>query len=284
MSLTGRQICPPCHPENGESVKVVDLDPSRVNDYLVCLEEWNPEMKEAGDRKRQWFENYKNRGLRVKLALDDDGVAGGMIQYLPIEHSSADGEGLYMILCIWVHGYKEGRGNRTKRGMGRALIAAAEEDARALGAKGLAAWGISLPFWMKASWFKKYGFEAADKNGMAVLMWKPFSPDAKKPKWVPERFDVAPEPCKVNVTVFTNGWCPSQNIVYERAKRASAEVGKQYPGKVAFKEADTMEKAAILACGQCDALFIDGKQVGTGPPLSYDKIRKMIEKKAKKLK
>ena len=250
-------------------MNVVDLDPARVGEYLLCLEEWSPEMKEAGNRKRKWFERYKSDGLRVKLAVDDDGTVGGMIQYLPIEKSFVDGEGLYMIHCIWVHGYKEGRGNRRNRGMGRALIAAAEADARALGAKGIAAWGITLPFWMKASWFKKYGFEAADKNGMAVLMWKPFTPDAKKPKWIPERFDAAPEPGKVNIVAFTNGWCPAQNIVYERAKRACAEVGSRYPGKVSFREFDTMEKGAIIACGQTDAFFIDGKQVRTGPPPSY---------------
>ena len=38
-----------------------------------------------------------------------------------------------------------------KRGMGKALLAAAEEDARALGTKGMAAWGVWLPSWMKAS-------------------------------------------------------------------------------------------------------------------------------------
>jgi len=265
-------------------LKVVDLDPARIGEYLECLEEWNPEMKEAGDRKRRWFERYRSEGLRVKLALDGSGTAGGMIQYLPIEKSFAEGEGLYVIHCIWVHGYKEGRGNFRKKGMGRALVAAAEDDARALGAKGIAAWGITLPFWMKASWFKKYGFEAADKNGMMVLMWKPFSPEAKKPRWIPEKFDVAPEDGKVNVVAFTNGWCPVQNIVYERAKRACAEVGRRYPGKVSFKEFDTMEKAAILSCGQTDAVFIDGKKVGSGPPMSYEKIRKIIEKRAKKLK
>jgi GNAT superfamily N-acetyltransferase len=265
-------------------LKIIDLDPVHVPEYLVCLEDWSPDMKDAGDRKSKWFERYKSDGLRVKLALDDSGTVGGMIQYLPIEKSFVDGEGLYMVHCIWVHGHKGGRGNFMKQGMGRALITAAEDDARALGAKGIAAWGLSLPFWMKASWFKKYGFQVADKNGVAVLMWKPFSPEARKPSWIPEKFDVVPEPGKVNVVSFSNGWCPSQNIVHERAKRACAEVGAKYPGKVSFKEFDTMVKSAIVSCGQTDALFIDGKQVRTGPPPSYEKIKKMIEKKARKLK
>ncbi len=52
---------------------------------------------------------------------------------------------LYFILCIWVHGHKQGPGNLQKRGMGKALLQAAEDDARDLGAKGIAAWGLWLP-------------------------------------------------------------------------------------------------------------------------------------------
>jgi GNAT superfamily N-acetyltransferase len=65
-------------------------------------------------------------------------------------------EGLYFVYCIHVPGHKQGRGNFQGHGMGTALLCAAEEDARRLGAKGMAAWGVWLPFWMKASWFKKH--------------------------------------------------------------------------------------------------------------------------------
>ena len=108
-----------------------------------------------------------------------------MIQYGPIEHSIVDGAGLYFVYCIHVHGYKQGRGNFQRHGMGTALLAAAEEDARALGAKGMAAWGVWLPFWMKASWFKKHGYRKADRQGISVLLWKPFTDDAKPPRWLP---------------------------------------------------------------------------------------------------
>ncbi len=87
----------------------------------------------------------KEKGLRVKLALDDQGIVGGMIQYAPIENSTVEGQGLYFVYCIWVHGRKEGRGDFRKRGMGKALLQNAEENVRQLGAKGLVAWGISLP-------------------------------------------------------------------------------------------------------------------------------------------
>ena len=102
-----------------------------------------------------------------------------------------DGSGLYFIPCIWVHGHKQGRGNFQGRGMGSALLAAAEEDARALGAKGMAAWGLWLPFWMRASWFKKHGYRSVDRDGIASLVWKPFAADARPPRWLPAHGEAA---------------------------------------------------------------------------------------------
>ncbi len=211
----------------------------------------------------------KDKGLRVKLALDDEGNVGGMIQYVPIEHSLVEGKDLYFINCIWVHGHKQGRGNFQKRGMGKALLQAAEDDAKALGAKGIAAWGISLPFWMKASWFRKHGYKKTDKNGMAVLLWKPFTEDAILPKWIKQKKQPEKIPGKVTITAFCNGWCSAQNMVFERARRAAAEFGD----KVVFHEIDTFDREVFLEWGRADDLFIDDKQVRTGPPPAYEKIK-----------
>ena len=167
-----------------------------------------------------------------------------------------------------------------KRGMGKALIQAAVENAKELGAKGIAAWGLSLPFWMKAAWFKKQGFKKVDKIGMQILLWKPFTDDAVPPKWIGEKKKPEKVHGKVTVTAFLNGWCPAQNIVFERAKRASAEFGD----KVDFQEINTFERDTFLKWGISDALFINGKQIRTGPPPSYEKIKKLIGKRVIKLK
>jgi hypothetical protein len=39
----------------------------------------------------------------------------------------------------------------------------------------------------------------------------------------------------------------------------------------------------LLACSQTDAVFVDGKQIRQGPPPSYDKIRKTIAGRVKRL-
>lgn len=260
-------------------MQVVDLTDENLQLYLLCLEDWSDEMKESGNRKDIWYSMMKDKGLRVKLALDDRGEVGGMIQYIPIEHSWLEGRDLYFITCIWVHGYKEGRGNFQKKGMGKALLKSAEDDVKGLGAKGVAAWGVSMPFWMRASWFKKHGYKKVDKDSMAVLLWKPFDEDAKPPKWMKQKKKPGTTPGKVTVTSFVNGWCPSQNIVYERTKRAVAEFGD----KVVFQEFDTLNRDVLLEWGIVDGLFIDGKEIQTGPPPSYEEIKKLIQKKVRKL-
>jgi GNAT superfamily N-acetyltransferase len=260
-------------------MKIVDLEPEHEGLYCQCLEEWSDEIREAGSHKRDWYAQAKGRGLRVKLALDENGRVGGMIQYLPIEQSPAAGSGLYFILCVWVHGHKQGRGNFQKKGMGTALLAAAEADACALGAKGMAAWGVILPFWMKASWFRKHGYRKADRQGMMALLWKPFSADAQPPVWIKPKKKPEPEAGKVVVTGFLNGWCPGMSMVHERARRAAAELG----APVEFREIRTSDRDVFLEWGMSDALFIDGREVRNGPPPRYEKIRKKIEKRVKKI-
>jgi GNAT superfamily N-acetyltransferase len=260
-------------------MRIIDLTDDLVPLYCVCLEDWSDEMKEAGTRKRDWVEAMRERGLRVKLALDDAGTVGGMIQYAPIEQSFAQGRDLYFIFCIWVHGYKEGRGDFRKRGMGRALLEAAEADARALGAKGIAAWGIALPFWMKASWFRKHGYRVADRDGMRHLLLKPFTPEAEAPRWVKPRKSPSPTAGKVSVVSLVNGWCPGQNLACERARRAAAACGE----RVEFSVIDTSDRATFDEWGMADGLFVDGKAVAFGPPPKLEDLRRRIAKRVRAL-
>ncbi|MFC2084279.1 GNAT family N-acetyltransferase [Bacteroidota bacterium] len=260
-------------------MEIKNLTPEYNHTYFVCLENWSEEMKESGDHKEKWFNKMKERRLGVKIAVEEDKVCG-MIQYIPIEESFVIGKDLYLILCIWVHGYKKGIGNHQKRGIGKTLIRSAEEDVRSKNAKGMAAWGISLPFWMKASWFRKQGYQKVDKDGTAVLLWKPFGDDAIPPRWIKKTKEPEKGIGVVNVTGFINGWCPAQNLVFERAKKASSEFGE----KVKFEMVDTSDRETYLKWSISDALYIDSKRIRTGPPPSYEKIRKLIAKRVKKLK
>lgn len=258
---------------------IIDLNEKFYSIYFLCLEDWSDDIREAGNHKEIWFQKFKEKGLRVKIAVENDKVFG-MIQYLPIEYSMADGHGLYFINCIWVHGHKKGVGNCQKRGIGTKLLKAAEEDVKLLKGDGIAAWGLSLPFWMKASWFRKKGYKKVDKNGISILLWKPFTENAVPPHWIKEKRKPQLLEGKVKVTSLINGWCPAQNMICERAKRASLEFGE----KVEFQEISTSNKETLVEWGISDALFVDGKQIRTGPPPSYKKIKKIISKRVIRLK
>jgi GNAT superfamily N-acetyltransferase len=260
-------------------MKIIDLRPEFENIYFCCLEDWSDDIKEAGSHKACWYRKIKDKGLKVKLALSEDGKVCGMIQYLPAEVSIVEGNDLFFTLCIWVHGHKQGVGNQQKKGIGKALLKAAEDDVRSLGSKGLAVWGVVLPFFMRASWFKKQGYKVIDKDGMMRLLWKPFRQDASPPSFIKLKKKPGLTPGKVDVSLFMNGWCPAQNMVYERTKRAISG----YEDIIELHEYDTFNKETQRDWGISDGIYIDRKEVRTGPPSSYKKIRKIIEKRVRRI-
>jgi hypothetical protein len=261
-------------------MKIIDLTSEHEKQYFCCLEDWSDEVKEAGDHKACWYNKIKDKGLKVKLAQDENGIIGGMIQYLPVENSLFEGRDLYAVLCIWIHGHKKGIGNFQKKGMGKALLKAAEDDVKSIGAKGLVTWGVILPFFMRASWFKKQGYTVADKDGIMRLLWKPFSPEAIPPSFIKQKKKPQLIPGKVTVSLFLNGWCTAQNMTYERTKRAISD----FMDKIEINEYPTFEKDIQREWGISDAVFINRKKIWGGPPPSYKKIRRLVEKEIKMVK
>jgi hypothetical protein len=200
-----------------------------------------------------------------------------MIQYVPIEYSMFEGADLYVVLCIWVHGHKQGRGDYRKRGMGKALLKAAEDDSRQLGTNGLVTWGLVIPVFMQASWFRRQGYTVVDKNGMMRLLWKPFNDTARPPRFIRPKKHPETDPEKVVVSIFRNGWCPAMNIACEMARRASAELGDS----VQIREFDTFDRELVKEWGITDGLYIDKKEIRTGPPASFAKIRRTMAHKVR---
>lgn len=260
-------------------MEIIDVSDETTMDYFTCLEEWSDEMKDGVCRKECWYNAMRTKGLRVKLARNDSGVIAGMIQYAPVEHSWIEGENLYFVYCIWVHGHKKGRGDLRKKGIGTALLQAAEEDVRTLNSKGLVVWGLLLPFFMRSRWFKKHGYAKVDRTGLSVLLWKSFSADSSSPHWIRARKKPELIPGKVVVTALVHGWCTGIDGMIERAKQICEEIGE----KVVYQEIDTSNRAIMREWGIQDALFVNDRNIYQGPPLSHEKIRNEILKRVKKL-
>lgn len=97
------------------SFTISPLCDKNMKAWLMCMKTWDSGF--FSERKAAWYERMKERGLGVQVAHDEAGTPVGFIQYLPAHLSFvAGGEGLYLIQCIWVHGYGEGLGNRRGRG------------------------------------------------------------------------------------------------------------------------------------------------------------------------
>lgn len=256
----------------GGDVEIVDLPDRHHESYFVCLDDWSPEMVGVRDHKACWYERHRDGGLGVKLALDAQDRPLGMIQYVPIELSPAQGEDLYMILCIWVHGHRKGVGDVQGAGIGERLLAAAEDDVRRRGADGLAAWGLAVPVWMKASWFKRHGYVTADRVGPRELVWKPFTDAAEPPRWVRPRDVPAGVASTDGVVAFHNGWCPAANLVFERARRAADELG------VEFEVIDTTDRETMLRYGRTDEVLVGGRPLQRAGPPSYRTVRRRIDR------
>ena len=251
--------------------------------YCSCLEEWSPEIKEAGDLKYHWYEQMKEKGLGVLIAKNPRNEHVGMIQYLPSEYTNVQAENTYHVFCTWVHAYKgKGVGDQRNQGIGKALLKAAEADIRSRNAAGITAWGLGIPVWMKASWYRKQGYVKTDKNGMAVLMWKPLRGDAPKPVWRKPAESLS-EPGgndKIRVLSLVNGICPGSNIGHERMKK----VLKDYGDRIEYEVRDTRTAEAIGKWGIMDGLYINGKAVPLGPPPKEKKLHRILEKELKKMK
>jgi GNAT superfamily N-acetyltransferase len=261
-------------------MQIVDITEDNKQTFFLCLQDWSEELKDAVSAKETWYNHMKNKGLRVKLGQDGNGVIGGMIQYFPVEHSWVEGKDLYFISCIWVHPNKRGEGSFRKKGLGKALLQAAIDDVKALGSKGIVAWGTSLPFWMKANWYKKQGFKPVDSTGFMgdLLLWQKFTDDAIPPRWIKPKKRPGSKDTKVNVICLSNGWCTAMNLACSRAR----DVAEEFGDHVTFEEVNTAQSKTKKVYGKPDALFIDGKKISMGPPPSKDKIRKLIRKRLDK--
>jgi GNAT superfamily N-acetyltransferase len=261
-------------------MKIVDTSEKYFPTFACCFEEWSDEMVEAQKLRKEWYEYMKQRGMNAKIAIDDDGAVAGMIQYYPAEYSFVEGEEIYLIACIWVYGYKDkGIGFRQKKGMGKALLEAAEEDMKQKGAKAIAAWGLSQPFWMPSAFYKHFGYETAGSIGIQELVWKPLTKDVNPPKWRHVKKKPEKVPGKVTITAFLNGWCTAGLVGFNNFQKAAAEFGDE----VEFKIIRTIEPEVIAEWGITDAIYIDDEEINLGPPPSYEDTVKMIRERLEKL-
>jgi hypothetical protein len=181
------------------------------------------------------------------------------------------------------------------KGVGAKLLAAARDFGISriwkrleVGAPDVPRWDKTVAFYlsygdssyhifMRARWFKKHGYQKADRSGISVLLWKPFSDDASPPQWIKAKRKPELIQGKVVVTALANGWCSGIKGMIERAWQISSE----FEDKVVYREIDPNSRVVARKWDLSDGLFVNEKNIYKGPPLPYDKIKKIIGKKFK---
>jgi len=122
---------------------------------------------EAAQIRMQWLKGQLREGrISVKVAVDESGNPLGFIHLIPIEHPTSGmiGKGLMVIPCLtlsYLQVYAKKRGT----GVGRAMLEAAEQEARRKGFKGLAVHAYDGDFWfMPSGFFQRVGFRRVSEN------------------------------------------------------------------------------------------------------------------------
>ncbi|MDI6893852.1 MAG: GNAT family N-acetyltransferase [Bacillota bacterium] len=255
-------------------VTVFDLEPgtgAEVACYVgACTHVNESEEMDACARRRQaWLERMHASGVRVKVAAVD-GELAGFAYVMPIAVSPWGplGEDLAVLPCLVVQQKAKGTG------AGRALMAAAEDEARRQGLRGLATIAYYWDFWfMPASFFERLGYRMVDRRGDEAVLWKTFAePPPAAPRLLTPRYEFEPVPGRVAVDLFWNTFCQTSDIEAQRVREAAAEFGDA----VVLREFCADERDVLLCHQIPRAIFVQGREIGWGYEAPREGIREAM--------
>ncbi|MBN2564846.1 MAG: GNAT family N-acetyltransferase [Candidatus Eisenbacteria bacterium] len=251
-------------------VVVRDMKPEDEYFVSTCTHEnESDEMDACGRRRLAWLRAKESEGLRIKVALLDEERVG-FLYAMPIELSPWGplGSDLMVFPCLFV------KTDSQRRGAGRGLVEAAEDEARRRALKGVATMGYYWDdFWfMPATFFKGLGYEEVERRGDYSLLWKRLSPDAIPPRMIKRSWRYEPVTGRVAVDLFWHSFCSTCNKEAARVREVAAEFGDV----VALREYCADDREVFLRHQTPRAIFVNGKEIGWGYEAPREGIRDAI--------
>jgi len=253
------------------SIKVRDMQ--EADEYYISTCSHVNESDELDDHARgrlQWLKSHCEKGLRVKIALLDDNPSGFMY-LIPIEICPWGplGEDLMVLPCLWV--VKESR----NKGVGRALIASAEQETKHQKRKALTVFGFYNDFWfMPAPIFEKFGFSVVHRKDKTAILWKVFDESAEPPKFLERNYKFKPVRNKVVVDLFWHSFCLTSIGEAQRVREVVAEFGDA----VVLNEYCADDRDILLRYQTPRAIFLNGTEIGWDYQAPKEGIREAISK------
>lgn len=233
---------------------VIIRDMKEEDEYYVfsCSHANNAaDLNKFQKNKKSWFYERYNDGARAKVALVD-GKRRGFVNVMPIELCPVEplGTDLMSIPCLFVSYRPSGSG------IGRALIVAAEEEAKLQGKEGIVTIGNYNDFWfMPGSFFEKCGYTVVKKKGERAIMWKVFKGAPNPPVFFKENSETSLISGKIVLDLFWMTFCGAED------KDVVCEVMKEFDDEVVLREHCVDDRELLLRHQINRGLFVNGKKV-----------------------
>ncbi|MFX1417494.1 MAG: hypothetical protein ACFE9N_01095 [Promethearchaeota archaeon] len=254
-------------------MSIIIRDMTKDDEYYVgtCthVNENNIEREESCPRRISWLRSMEKHGLRVKVALLD-GIHAGFLYVMPIELNpwNIQGKDLMVFPCLVSHS------KFAKKGIGKELITAAEEETKSQDRKGIATTGFFWDFWfMPAEYFLKLGYKVAERRGYEAILWKQFDQTAEPPHFREENYNFKPIEGKVVIDLFWNRFCLTSDVEAQRVREVTSEYGKE----VILNEFSVVDQNILQQYGIERRIYVNGEIIEVGPEVEKSKLREAID-------
>jgi GNAT superfamily N-acetyltransferase len=217
-----------------------------------------------------WFSENYSKGFRAKVVtIDGEQVGAAFLVPIEINPWGPVGHDLMVMNCLFV---QEAALNK---GIGKALIEAAVNEAKEQGRKGLVTFGYfhDYPF-MQAAYFEKVGFEMVARKGDEALYWMPFDESAEPPKFLERKYEYVPVEGKVVIDLFWHSFCLTVNM----ERHNVMEVAGEYGDRVVLNEYCTNDPGILAKYQVPRAIYVNGKEIYWGYAAPKEGIREAIDK------
>ena len=214
------------------------------------------------------------KGSRVKVATVD-GKRVGFLHVIPIEFCPWGPIGRDLLVTPCLVSASKGHG------VGRALLAAAEEEARHQGRKGIVTIGYYHDHWfMPARFFEAAGFLRCpsaresdfDVEHRAAVLWKLSDEHTEAPVLFKPSYAFKPIQGRVVIDLFWNEFCQTSNVEAQRVREVAAEFGDL----VALNQYSAEDRTALLHHQIARGIFINGREIYWGHEAPREGIREAI--------